>query len=235
MQVTTAAGRRSRAAWEASYLAELGPQLREAMLRESVVATVPAGAEIYRADAPPRLSLLHSGLARVRVRSPQGREATIRYAGAGQLVGLPAVAGDGSPVGAEAVLDCELTYLHVGVVRQLARTDARVSWLFARQLAQIVFEVTELLADDVFGSVLQRVSRHLLDLASNLPGGLVVQVDQPEIAAAIGSVREVVGRTLRTLREQGCIERVPEGIRLVDPNRLHELAAGAEPNGRPPH
>lgn len=73
-------------------------------------------------------------------------------------------------------------------------TDARVGWLFAQQACQIVFETVEFLGDNLFGSVQQRVSCHLLDLASNSADGMIVKVDQQELADAIGSVREVVAR-----------------------------------------
>jgi hypothetical protein len=39
-------------------------------------------------------------------------------------------------------------------------------------------------------------------------------------------VREVIARALRTLREQRLIEWTAAGLRLVDPARLHEMAAG---------
>jgi len=39
-------------------------------------------------------------------------------------------------------------------------------------------------------------------------------------------VREVIAGVLRTLREQGLIERTAACLRLVTPARLHEMAAG---------
>ena len=89
-----------------------------------------------------------------------------------------------------------------------------------------MFETLDFLGDNLFGTVQQRVCRHLLDLASNSPDGLVVKVEQHELADAIGSVREVVARALRKLREAGLVERHPAGIRIADPSGLHRLALG---------
>lgn len=215
-------------AWESSCFAELSHEVRDAMLRDAFVITVPANHPIYEASDPPRLVLLHRGQARVKVVSKEGRSATVRYAGPGEIIGLPAIVANGSPaVSADAIADCESSILNVTTLRRLAISEARVSWLIAQQACQLVFEAVDLMSDNLFGSVHQRVSRHLLDLASNSPDGLIVKVDQQEIADAIGSVREVVARALRRLRETGLVERHPSGILIKSPSELHRIASGA--------
>jgi hypothetical protein len=115
----------------------------------------------------------------------------------------------------EAVTDCEASLLNVAVVRRLASTDVRLAWVLTQKLAHIVFDVVELLSDDLFDTVQQRVSRHLIDLAATSPQGLIVRVDQLELADSIGSVREVVARELKKLRAASLIERHPSGIKIV--------------------
>jgi len=71
---------------------------------------------------------------------------------------------------------------------------------------------------------------HLLDLASARvqPGGvgrgsgrgLVVQVRQQELASAVGTVREVVVRVLRDLRQDGLVRTERDRIVLLKPARL---------------
>jgi CRP-like cAMP-binding protein len=216
----------SLAAWESSYFVELPHEIRDEMLHDAFVVSIPAGQAIYEAYGAPRLALLHWGQARVKVVSKEGRTATLRYAGPGQVIGLPALISHGSPVGADAITGCEVSMLNAVTARRLAMTDARVGWLFAQQASQIVFETVEFLGDNLFGSVQQRVSRHLLDLASNSADGMIVKVDQQELADAIGSVREVVARALRKLREASYIERRPDGIRITAPSELHRIASG---------
>lgn len=218
------------AAWDSSYFAELSGEFRSAMLRDAFVVTVPAGQVIYEAFGAPKLALLHDGQARVKMVSREGRAVAVRYAGPGQVIGLPASIAQGAPVGAEAITNCEVSMLNVSTLRRYATTDAKVAWLLARQACQIMYETLDFLGDNLFGSVQQRVSRHLLDLASNSPDGLVVKVEQQELADAIGSVREVVARALRKLREAGMVERHAAGIRIVDPSGLHRLASGQTPS-----
>ncbi|MET8873187.1 Crp/Fnr family transcriptional regulator [Nocardia sp. NPDC004604] len=214
-------------AWSESFLAELPGETRDVLLRDATTVTVSAGSVIYQPFGPARLALLHRGQARVKVLAKNGRAATIRYAGPGDLIGLPSAIASGANETAEAVTDCQASMLNVATVRRVASTDARVAWLFAHRLAKIVFEVVEFLSDDVFDTVQQRVSRHLLDLAANSPDGLIVGVDQQVLADSIGSVREVVARELKKLRDSAIIERHPDGLRINAPERLHRIADNA--------
>ncbi|HEX5878773.1 MAG TPA: helix-turn-helix domain-containing protein [Actinomycetota bacterium] len=72
---------------------------------------------------------------------------------------------------------------------------------------------------------------HLLDLASARVGEqtgsdhragreLVVQVSQQELANAVGTVREVVVRVLRELRQDGVVRTERDRIVLLEPGRL---------------
>lgn len=214
-------------AWENSYFAALSTEVRNAMLRDAFVVTVQAGRMINGPYSPPRLFLLHSGQARVAVVSKEGRAATVRYAGPGQVLGLPAAIYDASPIAAYAITDCEMSMLNVNNLRRLAQNDPKVAWLLLQQTCAIIYETVEILGDTIFGTVEQRVSRHLLDLASNSGDGLIVTVEQQEIADAIGSVREVVARALRKLREAGLVERHGRGLRILNPSALHHIASGA--------
>ena len=74
-----------------------------------------------------------------------------------------------------------------------------------------------------FTTVRQRVARHLLDLASErMPerGELVVFVSQRDLAEAVGTVREVVVRVLRELRQEGVVRTERDRIVIVDPAQL---------------
>ena len=214
------------AAWRDSYLAALPDAVREEMLDGAFPVRVPAGQPIYAANDPPRMALIRSGLARVFAVSRDGRQATIRYARHGQVVGLPAAISGGSPVGAEAVIDSEVSMLNVKVVQRLARSDPRVAWLFAQQVAAITYETIDVLGGSLFGTVRQSVCRHLLDLAVTDGSRLVVAVDVQELADAVGTVREVVSRSIRQLREEGLIARDGHRLVIVDPERLHLAGLG---------
>jgi CRP/FNR family transcriptional regulator, cyclic AMP receptor protein len=211
----------SAAAWDSSPLAGLPAGARDALLASSVVVRVPAGQSIGATFA-----LVHFGHVRVQWATLGGRTATIRYAGPGQVLGLPSAIAGTTPWDGYAITDCELTMMSGARLRDIAQKDVTVAWYLAQQMVEISYEAIEVLGGNVFEPVLQRVCRHLLELAVRTGDGLVVAADQDELARSIGSVREVIARALRTLREDGLVVRVPSGLRLTDPSRLHDIAAG---------
>jgi CRP/FNR family transcriptional regulator, cyclic AMP receptor protein len=56
----------------------------------------------------------------------------------------------------------------------------------------------------------------------------VAAIGRQELADAVGSVREVVVRALRELRQAGLLETRRDGITLLDPERLMRKADAAE-------
>jgi CRP/FNR family transcriptional regulator len=87
-----------------------------------------------------------------------------------------------------------------------------------------VFDCIDLIAGISFGSMRQRVVRHLLDLAASDQRGempMVARLSQQALADAVGCLREVVVRLLRELREEGLIRTGRDEIELLEPDRLH--------------
>ena len=64
----------------------------------------------------------------------------------------------------------------------------------------------------------------LLDLAVVEGGPLpILRLTQDEMAAMVGSVRDVVGRVLRALEKAGAIKLDGQQVRVVDPRKLKEM------------
>jgi hypothetical protein len=58
-------------------------------------------------------------------------------------------------------------------------------------------------------------------------------VSQQELAEAVGSVREVVSRTLRQLRDEGVVDSGASWIAVLDPGRLCDVAIPSANDHRP--
>jgi CRP-like cAMP-binding protein len=182
------------------------------------------GQLIYRAHDTPRLVLLVDGMARIFASSANGRHVTVRYVRAGDCLGAVSAVTSRQEVNAEAVTDSQVLFLNVDRLRTLARTEPEVGWVLSQVIGDVCSEVIDVMSANVFGSIRSRLARHLLDLAIRQNGELVVRRDLQDMADAIGSVREVVGRTVRELGTLGFIERRDNGIHLLDPRGLHNLA-----------
>jgi len=207
---------------DSSLLGSLPPPLRDRIVNEAVPLDVPAGSTIYRDEDAPRCALVISGLVRVMLSASDGRSVTVRYARAGELLGVPAIVAGPVPVSVHLVTPARLLMLNVRTMEHLGRTDPAVAWMFAREIARRLYDTLDAVADTAFGSLRQRVARHLLDLAiTDREDRLVVPATQQELAEAVGSARPAVARVIAELRALGLLVSSPPGIAILDAAGLH--------------
>lgn len=213
------------AAMAGSFLADISPALLDDLLAGGLRSELPAGTTIYRQGSAPRTVLVVSGLLRVYMSSPDGRQVTVRYARRSDVLGIAVLVGGPADVGAQTLAASTLYRIDAALLATTARQDGRVAWALAEELNRRLYENLRQTAVNAFGSVRQRVALHVLDLASAQqgPGGpLVARVSQQELAEAVGSVREVVARVLRDLRLAGLVATLPDGVHVLDPTGLHD-------------
>jgi CRP-like cAMP-binding protein len=227
-------------AWKESFMGEFPAGVTETLLDGATESVVATGDVFYRAadrvDGG-MVVLILDGLVRTYIEAQSGRQITIRYAWPGSVVGLPALvlAESGGKSGndwygsrtlqAEALRETRVLEFRHEQFLELARTEAIVASGVARCLAYLTVETEQMLEDGLFLSVRARVARHLLDLAVWRDSEMIVTEGHREIADAIGSVREVVSRTLVRMRDQGVVERRETETVLLDPAALHKIAA----------
>ncbi|MGH3401174.1 MAG: Crp/Fnr family transcriptional regulator [Streptosporangiaceae bacterium] len=207
-----------------SFLGGLPPEVVERLRSEGERADYPAGTTIYRAGAAPRAMLVVRGLFRVYMSSPEGRQVTVRYARAADVLGIAVLVGGPANVSSQALAESSLFRISSRALTGAARRDARVAWALAEELNRRLYETLQQTAINAFGSVRQRVAAHLLDLASaqlHPHGRLAAQVSQQELADAAGSVREVVARVLRDFRVAGIVATSSDSVLILDAARLH--------------
>jgi CRP/FNR family cyclic AMP-dependent transcriptional regulator len=212
-----------------SHLCKLPPEVLQELLRDAVRTKIPAGSVTHReGEDAPHLELVISGIVRAFVTAPDGRSMTIRYCRPGALLGALSLFTPDfvMPASAQALVDAELLKLSPTVVSRAAGRDVRVARAFLDELCERVRTFIYEIPGSVFATVRQRVARHLLDLASEQGRDdqtgqeLVVPVSQTELAQAAGTVREVVVRVLRELRQEGVVRTQRDEIIIIDPSRL---------------
>jgi CRP/FNR family transcriptional regulator, cyclic AMP receptor protein len=212
-----------------SFFAGLPREVTGRLLSAGERADYPAGTTVYRAGSDPQVALVVRGLLRVYLMSLEGRQATVRYARPGDVLGIAVMVGGPASVGVQAVEQSNLFRISQRTLKAAARQDPRVSWAIAEELNRRLYETLEQTAVNAFGTVRQRVAGHLLDLASaqqHPHDRLAAQVSQQELADAVGSVREVVARVLRDLRIAGVVATSADRVVIVDAARLYSESAG---------
>jgi len=202
----------------------LPPAALERLLASAVLESVPAGTTTYRAGGEPRPSLIVSGLFRSYFAGPDGRQVTVRYARQGDTLGVVAAHGGPAPLHVQALTDATRLRFETDTLRELASSDAEVAYALLGEITNTVYALWHEIAATAFASVPQRVARHLLEIAAREQeaegGPLVAHVSQQELADLVGSVREVVARALRDLRDEGIVQVIRGGIVVIDPGLL---------------
>ena len=223
-----------RNAVAASHLRAVSGETLAQLLESASQVLVRGGSITHReGDSEPHLELVVSGAIRVFVTARDGRTMTIRYCRPGALLGAMSLFTPDflMPATTQALVDTELLRFSVNRGRTLA-ADAEVAHALLCELSERARDFLHEIPGGTFTTVRQRVVRHLLDLASErvrdvepaaLEGRLpVVKITQQELADAAGTVREVVVRILRELRNEGLVRTERTEIVLLDPARMVE-------------
>jgi CRP/FNR family transcriptional regulator, cyclic AMP receptor protein len=213
-----------------SFLGKLPSEVVHQLTAEGERVDYPPGTAFYREGWAPRAALVVTGLIRVYMASSEGRQVTVRYARNSDVLGIALIVGGPLNVSAQTLAPSSLFNIDSRALVEAAHEDARVALALAEELSRRLDDTLQQTAINAFGSVKQRVASHLLDLASaqqRPEARLVAQVSQQELADAVGSVREVVARTLRELRVAGIVATSHDSVLIVDAARLYEESWGS--------
>lgn len=217
------------AAVGASHLRELPREVLDELFAGSVRTKIPAGSVAHRErEEAPYLDLVVAGVIRIFVTAPDGRTMTIRYCRPGELLGAMSLFSTEFSEAAtkQALIDAELLKMSPTNVRHVAERDLRVARVFLIELSERAQNFVHEISGSAFATVRQRVARQLLDLASTrsregrTDGELAVPITQQDLADAAGTVREVVVRALRQLREIGAVRTERDRMIILDPALL---------------
>jgi CRP/FNR family cyclic AMP-dependent transcriptional regulator len=208
-----------------SLLGGLSPETLEPLLATAIRVDIPAGSTIYRADDPPRVALVAEGLLRGYFTTDDGRQVTLRYDRPGDMLGMLLVTAGPMEHGVEAVMPSTILLLDARTYQALARLDPGLAWLTARELGAITAEMVDEMRVGC-APVRQRVARHVVALHEATDGDRgVFRVTHQQLAAAVGSAREVTSRALRELKADGLVATGRDRIRVLDPAGLAAHAA----------
>jgi len=171
------------------------------------------------------LYVVSKGLVRSRRMSLEGREQVLAYYGAGQALDLvPAIDGGHSHATIDAVSDVALYAIPCSRFREMLRSHPDLANAALSQLAADTRRLSDLAENLALHTVRTRLARFLLSQVSEAP--VHRQWTQEDIAAHIGTVREMVGRTLRSFAAAGIIRRERGRIVILDRPALQREADG---------
>jgi CRP/FNR family cyclic AMP-dependent transcriptional regulator len=202
-------------------------ELTETELNFLAQRTVPrqfgAGELIFAEGDPcPGLYVIESGFVKIFKSSPSGREQVLAIDGPGHSIAeLPVLDGGNYPASSQAVHDTRLLFVSKQDFHALCVAHPQVALKVMRVVGRRLRSLVAIIEELSFATVRKRLASMLLRLAGTgkkIPAGVefTLPASNQEIAAQIGTVRELVSRNLSRLQSEGIIRL--EGRNVIVPN-----------------
>jgi len=176
------------------------------------------------------LHILESGAVKLFKMSPNGRQLTIRIIETpGQSFNeVPVLDLGKNAVNASALEDTLVWIIPTETVQAAMRAFPDQYQTIILKLSANLRGMIQLIEDLAFFQVTARLARLLLSLPPHrLNGEKGQRLTQQELAARLGTVREVVARSLRDLERSHTIQIHRRQILILDPSRLQAWASGS--------
>jgi CRP/FNR family transcriptional regulator, anaerobic regulatory protein len=205
------------------------PDVRSSMLRTARHVRLAPGHELAReGERASQVAVVINGSVRVFRIGATGRQVTLYHVRSQEaslvsmlsaLLDLPAVAT------AQVEVETEAVVLPAAAVREWASASEAVRRFIFGTATRALVDVTSLLEDVAFRSMASRLGVMLTEHAD---AAREIRMRHEDIAAELGTAREVVSRLLEGFERAGAIELSRGRIRIRDEVALHSLASVPE-------
>lgn len=192
------------------YFRNLDARVLERIRASAFEVKLEKGQILFTEGEPAQaMYVVQSGQMKIFKLSPDGREQVLRMAGSGDCFNEVPVFDDGpNPANAQAVERTVVWGLRRTDMRRLVEEHPAIAIGFLNVFAQKLRFFTRKVEDLSFRSVTSRVAKLLLEMAEDDGrGGLQLkqQLTQQEMAAIVGTAREMIGRAFKALEKEGAI------------------------------
>ena len=171
---------------------------------------------ILREGAPSdSFYLILDGSVSVMVESEEDKDQklVVSYLNLGDFfgeMGLFETTGEGRSAAVVARTECEVAEISYERFHQIRSQHPDILFAIASQMEQRLRNTTRKLKDLAFLDVAGRIAHTLLDLckqpdAMTHPDGMQIKITRQELGKIVGCSREMAGRVLKTLEEDGLI------------------------------
>ncbi len=193
------------------------------------VRTVPAKTVmIHAGDLPDVMYYIVSGSVAVMIENEDGNEMVLAYLNKGQFFGEMGLFYE-QPTRSAWVrtrTESEIAEMAYSGVRHIASESPGLIFELATQLAARLYRTNRKLGDLAFVDVTGRVAHAIMDLcnepdAMTHPDGMQIKVSRQELSRLVGCSREMAGRVLKVLEQQGLVSA--NGKTIVVFNARREL------------
>ncbi|MDP2966758.1 MAG: Crp/Fnr family transcriptional regulator [Pelolinea sp.] len=162
--------------------------------------------------------------------SPAGREQILDRLGQGSCFNLVPALLENAPnqANTRALTACKLLALGKSDFGRMLKEYPEFALAVTRFFAERLARMTDLIETLSLYSVRQRVAKFLIDQADAIEKNGSIRWTQTDMAKRLGTVRDVLGRTLRKFADEGLVRFEREKIMLLDRKGLKKAAMGEE-------
>jgi CRP/FNR family transcriptional regulator len=207
------------------YFIDLSPQiLAEVVIGMRLYRYEKNEAVFWEGDDSPGLHMIRRGSVKLFKISPQGRELVIRVMDEGSTFNeVPVFDHQPNPVNVSAVENSEIWVIESDLLRRCIAEYPELAQSVIHNLCVNLRMLLGTVEELFFYQVTNRLARLINKLpAEQLQGSKDGRLTQDDLAARLGTVREVVGRSLKELERSGAIDVNRGQIKIVNDERLVE-------------
>jgi len=207
------------------YFTGLNPEELDSIKELIFEKEVERGEVILLEDEPAdALYFVTSGAVKVFKTSSDGKEQILSFILPGESFNDVPVFDSGTNIAsAQAVGPVVLYGIRKNDLEVILKNHPKVSLNVSRVLSQQIRGLVSLVEDLSFRHVIARVAKILLEYASDGTGPKP-RLTHQEMAAMAGTAREMIGRSLKSLEDEGAIRLHRHRIVITDKEALREIA-----------
>jgi len=192
--------------------------------------------ELIFSEGDPCLGLfiVQSGAVRIFKMAPSGREQVLSIERAGNSIAeLPVFDGGSYPASTVAVEESDLLFVKKEDFRALCLEHPEVALKVLKVVGRRLRALVGIIEELSFTTVRQRLIAYLLRIATPIAETkkaveLSLPVSHQELAAELGTVRELVSRNLSRLQAEGLIKIQARNVQIPDMSALRAACEIAE-------
>ncbi len=165
---------------------------------------------IYAGDQPDALYYIVKGSVSVLMEDEDGHEIVLAYINAGGFFGEMGLFGEQPNRSAwiRTRSECEVAEISYARFRNIAKEDPDILLELTAQMATRLRKTSRKVSNLAFLDVTGRIAHTLLELckepdAMTHPDGMQIKITRQELGRIVGCSREMAGRVLKALCEQG--------------------------------
>jgi len=178
---------------------------------------------LFEGESAEALFFVASGVVKVFKTSAEGKEQILSIVHPGESFNDVPIFDDGpNPASAQAMGPVVLYEIKKDGLKAILQDYPQVTLNIIKVLAERVRQLVSLVEDLSFRHVIGRVAKILLEYAGDGTGPKP-RLTQQEMAAMAGTAREVVGRSLKALEEEGALRFDRHRIVITDKKALQEM------------